>query len=68
MNQEHDCNVNDLGCKAKLKRELMRVLSVEGKMYLQPYKEANMRYLTQIVKDEKKVVFKALDTFTNSSS
>ena len=67
MNQEHDFNVNDLGCKVKSKRELMRVLSVEGKVYLSPDKEANMRYLTQIMNGEKKVVFKALDTFAYSS-
>ena len=43
MNEEHNFNVNDLGCKAKLKQELMRVLSVEGKVYLSPDKEVNRR-------------------------
>ena len=53
--EETQITVLDLGVKAKSKREVYRLLSTEGDVYMPPEKEANYDYLATILKGDKRV-------------
>ena len=47
--------VIDLSSKAKSEKELFRILTTKGVLYLPPCHECNCRYLRGIIKSTKKV-------------
>ena len=53
--EEARITVLDLGIKARSKREVYRLLSTDGDVYLPPEKEANYYYLASILRGDKKV-------------
>ena len=53
--EEARITVLDLGIKARSKREVYRLLSTDGDVYLPPEKEANYDYLASILRGDKKV-------------
>ena len=54
-------NLRELGVKAKSKLELYRMLTVEGHLFLPPYRYCPVDFMALIATGEKKVFFLHLD-------
>ena len=48
-------NVNEIALHAKSKKELYRLLQLEGNIYLPPLEQANHKYISDILSGKKKV-------------
>ena len=48
-------NVNEISLHAGSKRELYRLLQLEGNIYLPPIEQANHKYISEILSGNKKV-------------
>lgn len=57
MEEEKQLTVQMWGIKAKSKSEMYRLLATDGRVYLPPLKQANYRYIRDILTGNKEVGF-----------
>jgi hypothetical protein len=55
MEEKEQVNLLSLGAKARSKYELYQLLANEGDYYLSPYKECPTKFISEILKENKKV-------------
>ena len=48
-------NVNEISLHARSKRELYRLLQLDGDVYLPPLEQANHKYIADVLSGKKKV-------------
>jgi hypothetical protein len=55
MEEVEEVNLLELGSKAQSKYELYKMLTNDGEFYLPPYKECTVKFIAEMLKDNKKV-------------
>jgi hypothetical protein len=55
MEERVNVNLLELGSKAQSKYEIYKILTVEGNLYLPPYKECSIQFITDILHERKRV-------------
>ena len=55
MEQYEELNLLDLGSKCRSKYELYRFLETEANLFLPPYKQRSIEFITDFLQNKKKV-------------
>ena len=55
MNGKVAVNLLDLGSKARSKYEVYKILTNEGNLYLPPYKECSIEFITDYLEGKKSI-------------
>ena len=59
--EQEQMNIGAITAKANSKREMWKILQLEGDVYLPPNSQANHHYISKIFSGEKKVWLKVND-------